>query len=299
LGELGGGSRVNQTSLPGGITDVQIVSDSRGRREINDLLNYFVRSDTTNDMVKIRQFAAAELISAPPSIDHFSFNRSVKFSIQPAPGFSQGQVINRLEEIFTESNFKDIDYEFDGLARTQVESSGQILILFALAGLAVFLILSATYESYITSTTILLTVPLAVLGSLIFIKMRSMNINVFSQVGLLMLIGLAAKNAILVVEFADQGMANGLKAAPAALEAAKSRLRPILMTSIASLAGFLPLVVARNAGANAQQSIGTAVFGGLVMGTILSLGVVPPVYVLVKNLEARLFKSDRKVHSEV
>jgi multidrug efflux pump subunit AcrB len=126
-----------------------------------------------------------------------------------------------------------------------------------------------------------------------------MNINVFSQVGLLMLIGLAAKNAILVVEFADQGMANGLKAAPAALEAAKSRLRPILMTSIASLAGFLPLVVARNAGANAQQSIGTAVFGGLVMGTILSLGVVPPVYVLVKNLEARLFKSDRKVHSEV
>lgn len=299
LGELGGGSRVNQTSLPAGITDVQIISDSRGRRKINDLLNYSVKSETTKDMVKIRQFADAELISAPPSIDHFSFNRSVKFSIQPAPGFSQGQVIDRLEEIFTESNFKDIDYEFDGIARTQVKSGGQIFILFALAGLAVFLILSATYESYITSTTILLTVPLAVLGSLIFIKMRSMNINVFTQVGLLMLIGLAAKNAILVVEFADQGMASGLKAAPAALEAAKSRLRPILMTSIASLAGFLPLVVARNAGANAQQSIGTAVFGGLVMGTILSLGVVPPVYVLVKNLEARWFKSDRTAHSEV
>jgi multidrug efflux pump subunit AcrB len=172
-------------------------------------------------------------------------------------------------------------------------------MLFALAGLAVFLILSATYESYITSTTILLTVPLAILGSLVFVKMRSMDINIFSQVGLLMLIGLAAKNAILVVEFADQGMANGLEAAQAALEAAKSRLRPILMTSIASLAGFLPLVVARNAGANAQQSIGTVVFGGLLVGTILSLGVVPSVYVFIKGLEARWFNPDRTIRPEV
>ena len=297
--ELAGGSRVNQTSITGGVKDVQMISDSRGRREIDDLLNYSVKSEATGEMVKIRQFAEAELISAPPSIDHFSFNRSVKFSIQPAAGFSQGQVINRLEKIFVESNFKNLDYEFDGLARAQVESGGQILILFALAGLAVFLILSATYESYITSTTILLTVPLAILGSLLFVKMRSMNINIFSQVGLLMLIGLAAKNAILVVEFADQGMANGLEAAQAALEAAKSRLRPILMTSIASLAGFFPLVVARNAGANAQQSIGTVVFGGLLVGTILSVGVVPSVYVFIKGLEARWFKPDRAIRPEV
>ncbi|MBT66283.1 MAG: RND transporter [Synechococcus sp. NP17] len=297
--DLAGGSVVNQTSLPGGIRDVQIISDSRGRRDIDDLLNYSIDSQDSGNMVEIKQFATAELSSSPPVIDHFGFNRSVKFQIQPAPGASQGQVINRLKEIFAEGDFKDIGYAFDGIARTQEESGGQILMLYALAGLAVFLILSATYESYITSTTILLTVPIAILGSLVFIKMRSMDINIFSQVGLLMLIGLAAKNAILVVEFADQGMANGLEAAQAAFEAAKSRLRPILMTSIASLAGFLPLVVARNAGANAQQSIGTAVFGGLVMGTILSLGVVPPVYVLVKNLEARWFKSDRTVHPEV
>ena len=299
LQDLAGGYRVNQTSIPGGVRDVQIISDSMGRREINDLLNYSVESDKTDDMVQIRQFADAELISAPPSIDHYQFNRSVKFSIQAAPGSSQGQVINRLEDIFAENDFKDLGIQFIGLARTQVQSGGQILLLFALAGLAVFLILSATYESYITSTTILLTVPLAILGSLVFIKLRSMNINIFSQVGLLMLIGLAAKNAILVVEFADQGMAKGLKAAPAALEAAKSRLRPILMTSIASLAGFFPLVVARNAGANAQQSIGTVVFGGLLVGTILSLGVVPSVYVFIKNLEARLFKAPPSVKPEI
>jgi len=123
------------------------------------------------------------------------------------------------------------------------------------------------------------------------IKIMSLNLNIFSQEGLLMLIGLAAKNAILVVEVADQGMAQGLAAAPAALLAAQSRLRPILMTSIASLAGFIPLVVARGAGANALQSIGAVVFGGLLVGTILSLGVVPPVYVAIKSLEARLFGS--------
>jgi len=299
LSELAGGFRVNQTSIPGGIRDVQMISDSRGRNEIDDLLNYSVQSEKTGGMVKISQFADVELISSPPSIDHFRFNRSVKFSIQAASGFSQGQVIDRLEAIFAENNFKDLGFEFDGLARTQVQSGSQVLILFALAGLAVFLILSATYESYITSATILLTVPLAILGSLLFVKMRSMDVNIFSQVGLLMLIGLAAKNAILVVEFADQGMANGLEAAEAALEAAKSRLRPILMTSIASLAGFLPLVVARNAGANAQQSIGTVVFGGLLVGTILSLGVVPSVYVFIKNLEARWFKPNRTVNPEV
>ncbi len=298
LSELAGGFRVNQTAITGGIRDVQMISESSGRQDIDDLLNYTVKSEKTGGMVKIRQFANAELISSPPTIDHFSFNRSINFSIQAAPGFSQGQAIKRLEAIFAENKFKNLDYEFDGTARTMVQSGSQTTILFALAGLAVFLILSATYESYITSTTILLTVPLAILGSLVFVKMRSMDVNIFSQVGLLMLIGLAAKNAILVVEFADQGMANGLQAAEAALEAAKSRFRPILMTSIASLAGFFPLVVARNVGANAQQSIGTVVFGGLLVGTIVSLGLVPSVYVFIKNLEARWFKSTRVAHPE-
>jgi multidrug efflux pump subunit AcrB len=299
LAQLAGASRVNQTSLPSGIRDINIISNSIGRLEIEDLLDYSVMSSETGNLVKIRQFATAKLVSSPPSIDHFSFNRAIKFSIQPSPGVAQGEAIRRLKEIFDESNFKDIGYAFVGLARTQDQSGGQVLMLFALAGLAVFLILSATYESYITSATILLTVPLAILGSLIFLKLRSMNINIFTQIGLLMLVGLAAKNAILVVEYADQRMENGLEASKAALEAAQLRLRPILMTSIASLAGFLPLVVASNAGAKAQQSIGTTVFGGLVMGTILSLCVVPPVYVFIKNLEARWFEYDRTIHPKV
>ena len=164
-----------------------------------------------------------------------------------------------------------------------------MLGLFLMAALAVFLVLSAQYESFITSLAIVITVPITLLGSLILVQTRFMDINIFSQVGLLMLIGLAAKNSILIVEAADQRIAQGAEIVQAAAEAGRERLQPILMTSVASLAGFFPLVIAQSAGANAQQSIGTVVFGGLVMGTILSLLVVPPVYVIIKNLELRLF----------
>jgi len=165
-----------------------------------------------------------------------------------------------------------------------------------MAALAIFLVLSAQYESYITSIAIVITVPITLLGSFILLQARSMDINIFSQIGLLMLIGLAAKNSILVVEAADQRVSQGVEIIQAAAEAGRERLQPILMTSVASLAGFFPLVIAQSAGANAQQSIGTVVFGGLVMGTILSLLVVPPVYVIIKNLERKFFSRRTTAH---
>ena len=171
-----------------------------------------------------------------------------------------------------------------------------MLGLFLMAALAVFLVLSAQYESYITSIAIVITVPITLLGSFILVQARFMDINIFSQVGLLMLIGLAAKNSILVVEEADQRIAQGAEIIQAAAEAGRERLQPILMTSVASLAGFFPLVIAQSVGANAQQSIGTVVFGGLIMGTILSLLVVPPVYVIIKNLERRFFSRQTTTH---
>jgi multidrug efflux pump subunit AcrB len=136
---------------------------------------------------------------------------------------------------------------------------------------------------------ILMTVPLAMLGAMAFLAMRSIDLNIYAQVGLVTLIGLAAKNGILIVEVAEQHMKEGMTAAEAAIASAESRLRPILMTAIAALAGFLPLVVATTAGANSQQSLGTVIFGGLLVATVLSLGVVPPFYVVVKALEARWF----------
>jgi len=141
----------------------------------------------------------------------------------------------------------------------------------------------------VTPVIILMTVPLAMLGALVFLALRSIDLNIYAQVGLVTLIGLAAKNGILIVEVAEQHMEAGMSATEAAIAAAESRMRPILMTAIASLAGFLPLVVATTAGANSQQSLGTVIFGGLLVATVLSLGVVPPFYVAIKHLEARWF----------
>ena len=163
------------------------------------------------------------------------------------------------------------------------------MLVFGLGVLIVYLVLSAQYESYVTPVIILATVPLAMLGALAFLAVRSIDLNIYAQVGLVTLIGLAAKNGILIVEVAEQKLEQGLSITEAAVQSAESRLRPILMTAIAALAGFLPLVLANGAGAHSQQSLGTVIFGGLVVATVLSLGVVPPVYVLVKNLEQRLF----------
>jgi multidrug efflux pump subunit AcrB len=155
--------------------------------------------------------------------------------------------------------------------------------------LIVYLVLSAQYESYVTPVIILMTVPLAMLGALVFLALRSIDLNIYAQVGLVTLIGLAAKNGILIVEVAEQHVGAGMGYTEAAILAAESRMRPILMTAIASLAGFLPLVVATTAGANSQQSLGTVIFGGLLVATVLSLGVVPPFYVVIKQLEERWF----------
>ena len=288
ISTLAGSARVDQTSLEGGPKDIVLISQPKERSTIDQLMNYGIKS-STGDFVSLNEVATYELVTSPGTIDHFNFQRSIEYRVVASPGYSTGQVINDVKEVFASLDFNDIGYQFTGLTRVQNESGSTIVFLFLMAALTVFLVLSAQYESYITSIAIMITVPIAVLGSLLFISLRSMDVNIFSQIGLLMLIGLAAKNSILVVEAADQRVSNGVDTVTAAAQAGKERLQPILMTSVASLAGFFPLVVAQNAGANTQQSIGTVVFGGLLMGTILSLLFVPPAYVLIKNLESRLF----------
>lgn len=288
-----GGTRVNQTSLEGGPKDVVIISQPEERSTIDQLMNYAIKN-SNGDFVTLREVSDYQLITSPATIDHFNFNRSIAYKISPNPNYSTGEVIQAAKDAFTSLNFKDVGYQFTNLSRVQENSGDQILFLFLMAALAVFLVLSAQYESYITSITIMITVPIAIFGSLIFLQARSMDNNIYSQVGLLILIGLAAKNSILVVEAADQHVASGAEIIDAAAAAGRERLQPILMTSIASLAGFFPLVIAQNAGANAQQAIGTVVFGGLLMGTTLSLLVVPPMYVLIKSLEAKIFSRHSK-----
>jgi len=285
---LAGSNYSGLTYESGQVRNIYVQAAAGNRRSLEDVLSYYVRSND-NKMVQVSEFASAELSSAPPVISHFNLYRTVLIQGAEAVGKSSGQALTLIQDLFRAQNFNNIGYAFTGLAALQLSAGNASVLVFGLGILVVYLVLSAQYESYVTPVIILMTVPLAMLGALVFLALRSIDLNIYAQVGLVTLIGLAAKNGILIVEVAEQHMKEGMTASEAAIASAESRLRPILMTAIAALAGFLPLVVATTAGANSQQSLGTVIFGGLLVATVLSLGVVPPFYVVVKALEARWF----------
>ena len=286
---LAGGNYSGLTYENGQVRNIYVQAEAQGRSKLDDVLSYYVRSND-DKMVQVSQFAKADLTSAPPVVSHYNLYRTILVQGAEAIGKSSGQALDKIQSIFKEQNFNNIGYAFTGLASLQLSAGNASVLVFGLGILVVYLVLSAQYESYVTPVIILMTVPLAMLGALAFLAMRSIDLNIYAQVGLVTLIGLAAKNGILIVEVAEQHVEAGMTAVEAAIAAAESRMRPILMTAIASLAGFLPLVVATTAGANSQQSLGTVIFGGLLVATVLSLGVVPPFYVAIKHLEGRSAK---------
>ena len=285
---LAGGNYSGLTYENGQVRNIYVQAQPASRGSLQDLLSYYVRS-RDNQMVQVSEFAKADLSSAPPVISHYNLYRTILVQGEEGNGKSSGQALDKIQAVFKSLDFNNIAYSFTGLASLQLSAGNATVLVFGLGVLVVYLVLSAQYESYVTPMIILTTVPLAMLGAIVFLALRSIDLNIYAQVGLVTLIGLAAKNGILIVEVAEQHMEAGMTAAQAAVASAESRLRPILMTSIAALAGFLPLVVASTAGANSQQAIGTVIFGGLLVATVLSLGVVPPFYVIIKNLEARWF----------
>ena len=290
---LAGGNYSGLTYESGQVRNIYVQAEARGRSSLQDVLSYYVRS-RDNRMVQVSEFAQAELTSAPPVISHYNLYRTILLQGAEAVGRSSGQALAEIQSLFRSLDFNNIGYAFTGLAALQLSAGSASVLVFGLGILVVYLVLSAQYESYITPWIILMTVPLAMLGALVFLAVRSIDLNIYAQVGLVTLIGLAAKNAILIVEVAEQHLESGMDPAQAAIASAQSRLRPILMTAIAALAGFLPLVVASTAGANSQQSLGTVIFGGLLVATVLSLGVVPPFYVAVKSLEQRWFGGEAR-----
>ena len=289
---LAGGNYSGLTYESGQVRNIYVQGQADQRKSVDDILDIYVRS-RDGELVQVSQFASAELSSAPTVISHYNLYRSILIQGAEAVGKSSGQALTAIQEIFKKQNFTNIGYAFTGLAALQLSAGSASVLVFGLGLLIVYLVLSAQYESYVTPVVILATVPLAMLGALAFLAIRSIDLNIYAQVGLVTLIGLAAKNGILIVEVAEQKLEQGKTAAEAVIESAESRLRPILMTAIAALAGFLPLVVANGAGAHSQQSLGTVIFGGLVVATVLSLGVVPPFYVVIKGLEARWFSANK------
>ena len=247
-----------------------------------------VASVAAGGLAALDNFVQVRPTTSPTVISHYNLQRSVELLGAGAPGVSSGDAIRAMEQAAAAALPPGMGYEWSGLSWEEVRAGSQTLIIFALGLTFVFLVLSAQYESFSLPFIIILAVPLALLGALAAQRLRGLSNDVFCQIGLLMLIGLASKNAILIVEFAEQLRARGAGAVQAITQAAELRLRPILMTSFAFLLGILPLVFASGAGANGRHSMGTALFGGLLLSTVLNLFFTPGLYLIMQRARERL-----------
>jgi HAE1 family hydrophobic/amphiphilic exporter-1 len=258
-------------------------ADQPFRMTAGDLHSYYVRSDS-GQMVPLDNLVTVKESAGPPVITHYNLFRAVEIDGSPAPGYSSGEGLAAMQDLATKMKMPGMTYQWTGLTLDEIESSGKALIIFGLGILVVYLTLSAQYESFALPFIILLAVPMAILGALGLVSMRGLADDVYCQIGLVMLIGLSAKNSILIVEFAEQLRRKGRSIAEAAIEAAELRLRPILMTSFAFILGVLPLVFATGAGALGRRSVGTTVVGGMLLSTVLNLFFIPVLYVLLSRL---------------
>ena len=248
-------------------------------------------------MTPLNALMDAKMQLGPPIITHYNLYRNIELQGSSAPGHSSGEAISAMEQLAHNVLPAGVSYEWTGLQLDQIAAGSLAILIFALGIVFVFLVLSAQYESFIDPLIVLLAVPAALLGALGFINLRHLPIpflfdptlaqDAYAQVGYVMLIGLASKSAILIVEFANQQLRDGATIVQAALRAAQTRLRPILMTSIAFVVAVTPLVFASGAGNAARHSLGTVVFGGMLVSTFLNLAITPVLYVIIKSLELR------------
>ncbi|MBD2101931.1 efflux RND transporter permease subunit [Leptolyngbya sp. FACHB-261] len=272
---------------------VYVQADQQFRSNPEDINSLYVRSQT-GDMIPLSNLVKVTQTVGPSIISHYNLLRDVEINGSPGQGVSSGQAIAAMEAVASETLPKGFRYEWSGLSLEEIEAGGQAVFIFALGVVFVFLTLAAQYESYIDPFIIMLTVPLAILGALIAILLRGSANDVYTQIGFVMLVGMASKNSVLIVEFANQARDEGLGIVKAAVTASRERLRPILMTAISTAIGSFPLLVATGAGAAARQSLGTAIVGGMFVATVLSLFVVPILFIVIKTAEARFHQRHHK-----
>ena len=282
------GSRyVNDFTLQQRTYRVYLQADGEFRSSPEDIDKLYVRSNTGR-MIPLSNLVNVTSGTNPQVINHYNLFRSIEISGSPGEGYSSGEAIATMARIADEVLPRGFTYQWSGLSLEEIVSGGQAPIIFGLGLLFVFLVLAALYENYIDPFIILLAVPLAILGAMSAQLIRGFPNDIYSQIGLVMLIGLSSKNSILIVEFANQLREEGLPIVKAAIEAAQERLRPILMTAFSTLLGIFPLVIATGAGSTSRQSLGTAVFGGMLIATFLSLFVVPVFYIVIKIFTEKL-----------
>jgi multidrug efflux pump len=261
--------------------NVMLQGRAEDRATPTDLDNLYVRSDRTGELVPLSNLVQLTELAGPTRLNRFDRLRSITVSAALTPGYALGDGLRYVENIIEQEFPPSVKLAFDGASREFKQSGSQLYWMFLLTLVVVFLVLAALFESFLHPFIIITTVPLAIIGALVGLWMYGMSINVYSQIAAIMLVGLAAKNGILIVEFANQLRDRGVEYTEAVIEAAAIRLRPVLMTSFCTAFGALPLMLAAGAGAGSLQSIGVVVFYGVVISVLMTLVVVPAVYALV------------------
>ncbi|HEV8519938.1 MAG TPA: multidrug efflux RND transporter permease subunit [Burkholderiales bacterium] len=285
LQTLLGGYYVNDFNLYGRTFRVQAQAEGYARAYPEDVKRYYVRS-ANGDMVPLSTVLKPRPINGPEYFQRYNIYRSASINGAAAPGYSSGQAAQAMEEL-AKTLPTGYSYEWTGATYQEKKTGGQTGYIFALSLLFVFLVLAALYESWAMPIAILLVIPFGVLGAFSGLALRDFANNVYAQIGLVMLIGLAAKNAILIVEFAKLAHERGTSIVDGALQGARLRLRPILMTSFAFILGTIPLAIATGAGAGARQSLGTTVVFGMLFATMLGIFVIPVFYVAIQRISER------------
>jgi len=293
LGVYMGSEYINDFDFNNRSYRVYIQADQQYRMRASDLRQYYVRA-SNGGMIPLDNLVRISDTAGPQVINHFNLFRSAEIDGSAARGYSSSEGLKAMEQLAKQNMLQGMTYSWSGLALEEVEAQGKAIVIFGLGIIVVYLTLAAQYESFALPFIILLSVPMAVLGALELILWRGMSNDVYVQIGLVMLIGLAAKNAILIVEFAEQLREHGRSIVEAAIEAAELRLRPILMTSIAFILGVLPLYFATGAGSLGRKAVGTAIVGGMVVSTVLNLIFIPVLYVILSTLLSKFKRTRRK-----
>lgn len=285
-----GGSYVNDFTRFQRNFRVVVQADTSYRSKISELSQYYVKNNSGN-MVPLSALITTNKSSGPPVINHYNLYRSVEIDGTAQQGYSSGDAIKAMQDVAKKELPANYGYEWSNISLQEILAGNKTLLIFMLSILFVFLLLTALYESWSVPFSVLLAVPVALFGSIVALWLTGQQNSVYSQIGLITLIGLAAKNAILIVEFAKERVDNGMQVIPATLAAVKLRFRPILMTSLAFIFGVLPLIFATGAGAASRVNIGYTVLGGMIAATALGVISVPVLYVLITRMSQKKSKA--------
>jgi HAE1 family hydrophobic/amphiphilic exporter-1 len=281
-----GGLYASNFNAYGKLYRVMVQGSPETRMTPESLNNIYVR--TKNDMAPVKEFCNLERVYGPSNINRFNLFTSINVTATVADGYSTGEAIKAVQETAATMLPQGYTYEYSGLTRSEASSSNSTALIFLLCFVFIYLILSAQYESYILPLSVVLSVPFGLAGAFLFTQLFGHSNDIYMQISLIMLIGLLAKNAILIVQFALERRQMGMAISWSAVLGAGARLRPILMTSLAMVIGLLPMMFASGVGKNCNQTLGAAAVGGMFIGTLLQLFVVPVLFVIFQSIQEKV-----------